>query len=59
MKIDCVVEGVETLEQVDVLQRLGCAKMQRYFFARPLDFKDARAFARTLGAVALTRTSAD
>lgn len=59
MKIDCVVEGVETLEQVDVLQRLGCTKMQGYFFARPLDFEDARAFARTHRAVALKRTSSD
>ena len=56
MQIDCVVEGVETQEQVDVLQRLGCAKMQGYFFARPLDFEDARAFARTHGSMALQRT---
>ena len=35
--IDCVVEGVETLEQVGILQEIGCPKMQGYFFGRPMD----------------------
>lgn len=35
--IDCVVEGVETLEQVGILREIGCPKMQGYFFGRPMD----------------------
>ncbi|WP_210253124.1 bifunctional diguanylate cyclase/phosphodiesterase, partial [Beijerinckia sp. L45] len=32
LKITCVVEGVETAEQVIVLRSLGCTTMQGYFF---------------------------
>ncbi|MFC3072915.1 putative bifunctional diguanylate cyclase/phosphodiesterase [Shinella pollutisoli] len=31
----CVVEGMETHEQVLALRRLGCRMMQGYYFARP------------------------
>ncbi len=34
--LDCVVEGVETLEQIDALCALGCTQMQGYFFSRPI-----------------------
>ncbi len=34
--IDIVAEGVETLEQADVLKRLGCQTLQGYAFARPM-----------------------
>ena len=33
--IGCVVEGVETQEQVLVLQAIGCRTMQGYLFGRP------------------------
>jgi diguanylate cyclase (GGDEF)-like protein len=36
LKFDCVVEGVETAEQVDIVGRLGCSLMQGFFFSRPL-----------------------
>jgi EAL domain-containing protein (putative c-di-GMP-specific phosphodiesterase class I) len=36
LKFDCVVEGVETAEQVEIIGRLGCSTMQGYFFARPM-----------------------
>lgn len=32
----CVVEGVETASQVNVLLGLGCTVMQGYFFGRPI-----------------------
>ena len=32
----CVVEGVEELEQVQIVQQLGCRYMQGYYFARPM-----------------------
>ncbi len=34
--MQCVAEGVETFEQVQVLLELGCEQAQGYFFARPL-----------------------
>jgi len=36
LKFDCVVEGVETAEQVEIIRQLGCSTMQGYFFARPM-----------------------
>jgi EAL domain-containing protein (putative c-di-GMP-specific phosphodiesterase class I) len=33
--IDCVVEGVETTEQCDVLRHFGALLAQGYLFARP------------------------
>jgi len=35
LQITCVVEGVETAEQVTILRALGCRAMQGYFFGRP------------------------
>lgn len=32
----CVVEGMETLEQVAILRRLGCSIMQGFYFGRPM-----------------------
>jgi EAL domain-containing protein (putative c-di-GMP-specific phosphodiesterase class I) len=36
LKFDCVVEGVETAEQAEIVGRLGCSTMQGYFFAKPM-----------------------
>ena len=36
LKFDCVVEGVETAEQAEIVGRLGCSTMQGYFFSRPM-----------------------
>ncbi|WP_240702116.1 putative bifunctional diguanylate cyclase/phosphodiesterase [Trinickia terrae] len=35
LELTCVIEGVETEEQIAVLQRLGCKFMQGYYFGRP------------------------
>ncbi len=32
----CVVEGMETVEQVAILRRLGCSIMQGFYFGRPM-----------------------
>ncbi len=37
MGISCVAEGVETSEQAQVLQDMGCADLQGYWFAKPMD----------------------
>jgi predicted signal transduction protein with EAL and GGDEF domain len=36
LKFDCVVEGVETAEQAEIIGRLGCSTMQGFFFAKPM-----------------------
>ncbi|WP_035641415.1 EAL domain-containing protein [Bradyrhizobium sp. ORS 375] len=36
MEISCVVEGVETKEQLDSLKRLGADYIQGYYFAKPM-----------------------
>lgn len=36
LKFDCVVEGVETADQVEIVNRLGCSTMQGYFFSKPM-----------------------
>lgn len=36
LDIDSIVEGVETVEQVDFLKQIGCDMFQGYFFARPM-----------------------
>ena len=38
--IDVVAEGVETEEQLEALQRLGCHRAQGYFLARPMSARD-------------------
>ena len=32
----CIIEGVETASQANVLRGLGCTLMQGYFFGRPI-----------------------
>ena len=34
--IDTICEGVETEEQVEFLREIGCAKLQGYYYARPM-----------------------
>ncbi len=36
----CVIEGMETAEQVVVLRALGCGIMQGYYFGRPMPFAE-------------------
>ncbi|GJE42782.1 EAL domain-containing protein [Methylobacterium soli] len=37
LKLGCVVEGVETAEQVSVLTNLGCEMMQGFYFHPPME----------------------
>ncbi|WP_438748062.1 EAL domain-containing protein [Pararhizobium sp. O133] len=36
----CVIEGMETSEQVVILRALGCGIMQGYCFGRPMPFTE-------------------
>ena len=47
LNVDCIVEGVETGEQVRILNKLGCEIIQGYYCSRPLSAHDARAFVRS------------
>jgi diguanylate cyclase (GGDEF)-like protein len=42
LKLECVVEGIETPGQVEILRRLGCRHMQGYYFARPMNAEKLR-----------------
>src|SRR5204863_1705952 len=44
LKIPLVAEGIETLDQIKVLDSLGCDQAQGYFFAKPMDTADATKF---------------
>ena len=41
LNLDCIVEGVETEGQLQILRDLGCKKIQGYLFSRPMPSKDA------------------
>ena len=36
LEIDCVVEGVETEEQLNQLMQIGCTRFQGYYFFKPM-----------------------
>jgi diguanylate cyclase (GGDEF)-like protein len=42
LNLECVVEGIETSGQVEILRRLGCQYMQGYYFARPMTAEKLR-----------------
>ncbi len=41
-----IAEGVETLKQLELLQRLNCEEVQGYWFSHPLEPEEARQFLR-------------
>jgi diguanylate cyclase (GGDEF)-like protein len=49
LELDCVVEGIETLNQMDILRRENCRYMQGYLFARPMPADRVPAFITGLG----------
>ena len=38
--VDTLVEGVETQEQVDFLNRIGCDKAQGYLYSKPISLEE-------------------
>ena len=47
--LETVAEGVETVEQAELLCEMGCDLLQGYLFARPLDWADTDALLRGVG----------
>jgi EAL domain-containing protein (putative c-di-GMP-specific phosphodiesterase class I) len=44
--IEMIVEGVETLAQLELLRSLGCEYVQGYYFSKPLSVSDATSLLR-------------
>ncbi|ODN71731.1 putative bifunctional diguanylate cyclase/phosphodiesterase [Methylobrevis pamukkalensis] len=44
LEIDCVIEGIETEDQLRILKQLGCTAMQGYYFSRPMPLAEVPAF---------------
>ncbi|QWZ08001.1 EAL domain-containing protein [Nocardioides panacis] len=45
--LDVVAEGVETVEQADILAALGCERVQGFLFSRPVQAEAALALLRS------------
>ncbi|MBR5635344.1 MAG: GGDEF domain-containing protein [Pseudobutyrivibrio sp.] len=45
LDIEIIVKGVEDKEQVDFLREIGCAKLQGFYFSKPIAVKDLEKFA--------------
>lgn len=40
LHVDCVAEGVETKEQLDLLKEFGCTIIQGYYYSKPVDVNE-------------------
>lgn len=55
LRIDCVVEGVETEDQLDKVMSLGGVVMQGYHFARPMPASSVATYLSEEAAIAIAR----
>ena len=46
LRLRAIAEGVETMEQLDLVQRYGCNEIQGYYFSRPLSAEVFEEFAQ-------------
>lgn len=44
LKLDVVAEGAETADQINSLRRLGCKKIQGFYFSKPLPARQVEGF---------------
>jgi diguanylate cyclase (GGDEF)-like protein len=49
LNLDCVVEGIETLKQKDILRRANCRYVQGYLFAKPMSADRVPGFISGMG----------
>jgi diguanylate cyclase (GGDEF)-like protein len=54
MGLDCVIEGVETQEEMAALQRLGGLLVQGYFYSPPIPADNVAAYLNDTGIVAIS-----
>lgn len=40
LNVECVAEGVENLEQLELLASYGCTTIQGYYFSKPLEIRE-------------------
>jgi diguanylate cyclase (GGDEF)-like protein len=61
LALDCVVEGIETMQQKDILRRENCRFMQGYLFAKPMSADQVPGFLAGMaeGAVEASATAAE
>jgi diguanylate cyclase (GGDEF)-like protein len=60
LKLTVIAEGVETLDQLEFLQKRDCHQVQGYYFSRPLDSRQFEAFiAQGMSTVGLTVSTPD
>ncbi|MCB1147514.1 MAG: EAL domain-containing protein, partial [Leptospiraceae bacterium] len=43
LKIECIAEGVETIEQLQYLKSLRCEEIQGYLFSPPVSVNEVEA----------------
>jgi len=55
MKMNVVAEGVETMEQAQVLRELGCDEVQGWWISRPMPGADFASWYMTYGRTRVTR----
>jgi len=48
MNIECLAEGVETIEQLQFLKENNCKLMQGYYFSMPLNAKEFMAYLKKI-----------
>jgi EAL domain-containing protein (putative c-di-GMP-specific phosphodiesterase class I) len=41
LEMTTTAEGAETIEEVELIRRLGCDKIQGFYFGRPMEPGDA------------------
>ncbi len=56
LKLDVVAEGAETAEQVESLRRLGCKKIQGFYFSKPLPARQAEGYIERFAKQSALRT---
>ena len=53
MDLITIAEGVETVEQLTLLQEMHCNEIQGYYYSKPLSTEHATAFLQQHGAISL------
>lgn len=51
LKMQINVEGVQTVEQADILQKAGCEEVQGYLYGRPMRKRDVETLLTSTGAI--------